>query len=474
MAKKINAYVDSNTNRIVIISDDVQNGDYIDLNSLSSIQEYIENSINKNHTLKEKLFNEFKLNSEFQLLKKDSELLKEANFEISKLKQQMISNQENIINQFKNSNEYQELINKNNKLLTNYQLLEQKYNLDVQNAVNKYISSSEHQKLITELAQVKNELNNMQKNIPNIKNDAIKEYKDSLEYKKLENELEDYKKKIDIRNSLNIKKIGESLETFCFNEYNSSMGQYVDDCVFKKTTNPISGSMPDFVFEVYGKDKDKNIQLENKDYLLGKVVLEMKSESLSSDEKNKKTNLSHLPKLEKDRENFGADIAILVTELESDNDFIIQKPINYPNIIIIRPQVLSPLLNILRNLYLKQNEIVVEQINFKSSKEILDSFHDFKQSIIDNAVEHIKNKLLSIIKSANSILSQAESILEAANLALNNYVERIIKKINDFKIDNKVIKKINKLSTNSNNENLMVASSKILDEGNIIKEKIKS
>ena len=127
MAKKINAYVNSNTNRIVIISDDVHNGDYIDLNSLSSIQEYIENSINKNHTLKEKLFNEFKLNSEYQLLKKDSELLKEAKFEINKLKEQITSNQENIINQFKNSDEYQELINKNNKLLTNYQLLEQKY-----------------------------------------------------------------------------------------------------------------------------------------------------------------------------------------------------------------------------------------------------------------------------------------------------------------------------------------------------------
>lgn len=86
MSKKINAYIDANTNRIIILSDDVQKDDYIDLNSLSSINEYIELTVDKNEKLKSKFINNFKNSDEYLKLRKESENLKIANIEINKLK----------------------------------------------------------------------------------------------------------------------------------------------------------------------------------------------------------------------------------------------------------------------------------------------------------------------------------------------------------------------------------------------------
>lgn len=472
MPKKINAYIDAQNNKIVILSDDVQKDDYIDLNSLSSINEYIESSIENNQGLKDKYFNQFRNSDEYLKLKKESESLQVAYYQIDSLKKEIIQNETNIINKFKLGPEYNELKNENQKLYQSNLLLNEQIKNIRENAINEFKASDEHKKLITELTTLKIQNQHFIDDIPNIQNKAINDYKNSAEHLKMQLDLEKYKQQIDIRNSMNIKKIGEDLEKYCFDMYQETMGQYVNDCLFEKTNNPISGSKPDFLFEVYGIDENNNINFD-KDYLLGRVVLEMKSELSNSEEKNKKTNANHLAELEKDRINFGAELGILVSELESDKDFVIQKSTDYQNLIIIRPQVLPSLLNIIRNLFHMKNQFILEQINFKSSKEILDDFHEFKKSILDNCIEHIKKKMDVIIKNANNIKQSADKILEASEHVLYTYVDRIINKIDDFKIENKVLKKINKLSQSALSDKSMVSNSTYLDESNIIKEKIK-
>lgn len=472
MGKKINAYIDANTNRIIILSDDVQKDDYIDLNSLSSINEYIELSVDKNEKLKSKFINNFKNSEEYLKLRKESENLKIANIEINKLKDDLKKNEENVINKFKTSDEFNNLKNENFRLLQDINLLKKQIETNKQNIINEFIASDEYQQKLSELTNIKSNYEHLKNDLPNIKNNAIQEYKNSFEYKKLEAQLDDYKKQIDLRNTLNVKQVGEDLEKYCFDLYNETMGQFVNDCKFEKTNIAIHNNKPDFLFEVYGKDINNNVIFED-EYLLGKVILEMKSELLNSDEKNKKTNEYHLSKLETNRKNFNADLAILVTELEADKDFVIKKPTNYQNIVIIRPQALPSLLNILRNLFLKKNELIVEQINFKSSKEIIDEFNNFKDEILNKIIFKMNSKVENIIKCANNIIKNADSILEDANKILNDFLTKATKKIEGFKIEKKITNKIEKIDYNTYHQNKIVTNTIIVDEENIINEKIK-
>ena len=48
MSKKISAHYDNELKRIIIDADDVEQGDYIDLSNLSSLDSYIKNEINEN------------------------------------------------------------------------------------------------------------------------------------------------------------------------------------------------------------------------------------------------------------------------------------------------------------------------------------------------------------------------------------------------------------------------------------------
>ena len=473
MGKKINAYIDANTNRIIILSDDVQKDDYIDLNSLSSINEYIELAIDKNEKLKSKFINDFKNSDEYLKLRKESENLKIANIEINKLKDDLKNNEENIINKFKIGEEFNNLKNENFRLLQENDLLKKQKETNKQNIINEFIASDEYQQKLSELTNVKSDYEHLKNDIPNIKNNAIQEYKNSFEYKKLEAQLDDYKKQIDLRNKLNVKQVGEELENYCFDLYNETIGQFVDDCKFEKTNIPIHGSKPDFLFEVYGKDVNNNVVF-TEEYLLGKVILEMKSELLNSDEKNKKTNEYHLSKLETNRKNFNADLAILVTELEADKDFVIKKPSNYQNIVIIRPQALPSLLSIIRNLFLKKNDLILQQISFKSSKEILDEFNNFKDEILNKIISKMNSKVENIISYAETIIKNANKILEDANNILDNFLKKATKKIDDFKIEKKIINKIGEIDYSNNHNNKIVANTIIIDDENIIKEKIKN
>ena len=66
MSKKINAYIENN--RIIIVSDDVEKNDYIELNSISSISEYIKQAAQNNDEIKKYFFDQYKQNEEYKKL----------------------------------------------------------------------------------------------------------------------------------------------------------------------------------------------------------------------------------------------------------------------------------------------------------------------------------------------------------------------------------------------------------------------
>ncbi len=309
-------------------------------------------------------------------------------------------------------------------------------------------------KLETEIINLKNE---------NIKIEQAKELEINNIKMKLENEKtkqkEDYqlqlqeKEKIisDLKlekSNLNVKKIGEQLESWCNTEYENYAQCGFENCSWEKDNLSVKedgdakGTKADYIFKVYATSDMK------KDELLTSVACEMKNESPSST--NKKKNADHYAKLDKDRNKKNCEYALLISELEWDqpNDLPIKKVREYEKMYVVRPQYFINFLSLITSLSFKFKELILdnmkEQIKFKDTLEIKQEFEKFKQDLMDKPLEKLEKELNVIIKNANEIKTYSDKIITSASDLINKTLENIKSKINNFKID-RVCKKIDKL-----------------------------
>ncbi len=248
----------------------------------------------------------------------------------------------------------------------------------------------------------------------------------------------EHENEIKARNNRNIKQIGNELEKWCEKEYNDHFSIAYDDCLFEPTNKTIEGKKPDYIFKVF-----------NQGTLITSVILEMKSESDNSDQKNKSKNIKFLDKLEKDRENHKAEYGLLVTELEWEDNFVIRKVNNqqFSNIYIVRPQYFLTFLSLVRSFVLKKKEILNQNIDFELKQKILNDFNDMKNDILDFSIKNLEKDSNVIIKHAIKIGEEALKIEELANKIINSHISRITNKIEKFNIK-KILKKID----NTDNE----------------------
>ncbi|MBO6072358.1 hypothetical protein J6P59_01690 [bacterium] len=85
---------------------------------------------------------------------------------------------------------------------------------------------------------------------------------------------------------------------------------------------------------------------------------------------------------------------------------------------------------------------------------MLNEFEDFKNSILENAFKNINKHLESIKTDADKIIKSAENILESQKIIVDKHMNAIENKINNFKIENKVVKKIAKLNSSKQENNI--------------------
>lgn len=106
---------------------------------------------------------------------------------------------------------------------------------------------------------------------------------------------------------------------------------------------------------------------------LVKVVIEAKSENLD-DTKPKTKNSSHFERLEENRKKWEAEYALLVTELEKEDEFTIKRipSTNNKNSFMVRPEFFTIILSIIRTIYLKEKEIKQIENSLKSKQELLE------------------------------------------------------------------------------------------------------
>ena len=400
--KKLEFTLDENANRGDYIC--LTESEYIDYSSIRNIVNQEKQQIINEYQTNEKnnIINNFKKTEEYINLKnKSSE--NSNNIKLNRLE---------AVNEFKKNDEY-------NKLL-----LAKEENIKLKNQIQvvkeKFYQSGEFKNKVEEFASITNK--------------KLKQtYNEQIENKQKEVKIleEQYKLLLDKHNRVSINKIGKDLENYLETELNKHFGINYPNVSFYKEEKTVKSTKPDFIFEV--KNNNKTIV---------KVVIEAKSESNVS--VNKTKNKDHYKKLDKDTNNRNGNYALLVTELEKNNDFSIKKINEYTNMFVIRPQYFASFLHLLYYFSIALEKIISQsnkEINFKNKEEILNEFDNFKNNELTIFITTINDQVVKIEKKSKDIEKANNAIQDIINNLINIKIKRIQKKIHNFTIE-KIANKI--------------------------------
>ena len=315
-----------------------------------------------------------------------------------------------------------------NAALTNKDKILAEKDMEIQALKNKLEMNDSQQKLaITEavsnkdkiLAEKDAEIIKLKSQIDNQKTEsALKEKNLEENYKnqlKLKDDQIDYYKDLKARQST--KMVGESLEQHCQNQFNSLRMTAFPNAYFEKDNQVSeSGSKGDFIFRESDADGVEFIS----------IMFEMKNEMDTTASKHK--NEDFFKELDKDRNEKHCEYAVLVSLLESDNDYynngIVDVSYKYPKMYVIRPQFFIPMITLLRNAalnslqYQRELQVVRNQqldlVNFESNmQEFKDAFgknyrlasEKFQTAIdeIDKTIDHLEKVKKALLSSENNL-----------------------------------------------------------------------
>lgn len=304
---------------------------------------------------------------------------------------------------------------------------------------------SEHQLAIsqknTEIQTLKTEKERAVQDAVKEEKDKIKELKNDIEKKQLEYNLELNKKdelhKEEIKHKdeeierikefkqkQSTKMIGESLERFCETEFNKLRATGFQSAYFEKDNDARSGSKGDYIFRDYS---------DNVEYV--SIMFEMKNEA--DETKTKHKNEDFFKELDKDRKEKGCEYAVLVSMLESDNEYyntgIVDVSYKYPKMYVIRPQFFIPVITFLRNaafntLSVKKELIEIQNRNIDVSTfeasllEFKDKFgrnYELANTKFNKAIEEI-DKTISHLQKVKDELLASDNQLRLANNKLED------------------------------------------------------
>lgn len=219
----------------------------------------------------------------------------------------------------------------------------------------------------------------------------------------------------DMKTKMSTKMVGESLEQHCDIEFNRLRQTAFPNAYFEKDNDAKSGSKGDFIFRDY---------VDGIEYI--SIMFEMKNEMDTTATKHK--NEDFFKELDKDRKEKGCEYAVLVSLLESDNEFynggIVDVSHKYDKMYVVRPQCFIPIITLLRNAALnsvqykrqiaeyKQTNIDVSNFE-KEMNEFKEKFgrnytlasNKFKKAIeeIDKTIDHLQKTKEELLGSENNL-----------------------------------------------------------------------
>ena len=345
--------------------------------------------------------------AENELEKKLSTMLKEKDLEITKLNEELKSKkqlEDSLVEntKIKTANEYKEEIAKLNIKIK-----------ELENEKDKNISS-----LKSQLELDSKEYALKEKNIKDV-------YENKLKYK---DEMIAYYKDMKARQST--KRIGESLEVHCNNEFNT-LRPLFPNAYFEKDNDARTGSKGDFIFRDYDDEKTEIVS----------IMFEMKNEADMTATKHK--NEDFFKELDKDRKEKKCEYAVLVSLLEIDNDYyntgIVDVSYRYPKMYVIRPQFFIPLITLIRGAALNALEYKKEMLVLQNQNIDISHFEEnmnaFKSGFARNyrlasekfskALEEIDKTIDHLQKTKDALISSDRNLRLANNKAEELTIKRL-------------------------------------------------
>lgn len=238
----------------------------------------------------------------------------------------------------------------------------------------------------------------------------------------------------DFKQRLSTKMVGETLEQHCSIQFNQYRMTAFPNAYFEKDNDAKTGSKGDFIYKDFSYDGTEYIS----------IMFEMKNESDTTVTKHK--NEDFFKELDKDRNEKGCEYAVLVSMLESDNEFynngIVDVSYKYPKMYVIRPQFFIPIISLLRNAALNSLEYRRQLAIVQNQQADLTTFENnievFKSSFLktyENAIKKHQDAIDGIDKAIAQLTKIKEALqtsdkhLKAANnkLTTDLTVKRLTK-----------------------------------------------
>tara|TARA_R110002051_G_scaffold167383_1_gene238063 strand:+ start:532 stop:1833 length:1302 start_codon:yes stop_codon:yes gene_type:complete len=245
----------------------------------------------------------------------------------------------------------------------------------------------------------------------NIKDETIKMKDDEIA------RLKDFKQK------LSTKMVGETLEQHCETEFNKLRATAFQNAYFEKDNDSRSGNKGDFIYKETDATGNEIIS----------IMFEMKNEN--DETATKKRNEDFFTKLDKDRQEKNCEYAILVSLLESENEFyntgIADVSHKFNKMYVVRPQFFIPIITLLRNAAMNSLKYKTElnlmrnqNVDITNFEEKIDAFrkgfaynYDLASRKFTTAIEEIDKTISHLNKTKEALLSSENNLRLANNKA---------------------------------------------------------
>ena len=235
----------------------------------------------------------------------------------------------------------------------------------------------------------------------------------------------------DMKAKLSTKMVGETLEQHCENEFNKLRSTAFQTAYFDKDNDASSGSKGDYIFKDHEENGTEIIS----------IMFEMKNENDQT--ATKKKNEDFFAKLDKDRKDKKCEYAVLVSLLESDNEFyntgIVDVSHKHDKMYVVRPQFFIPIITLLRNAAMNSMQYKAELNLMRNQNVDISNFegkiNDFKSGFARNydlASRQFKTAIDEIDKTMDHLQKTKDALLSSVNnlrLANNKAEDLTIKKL---------------------------------------------
>ncbi|MGB6151551.1 MAG: DUF2130 domain-containing protein [Pricia sp.] len=227
----------------------------------------------------------------------------------------------------------------------------------------------------------------------------------------------------DFKQKLSTKMVGETLEQHCETEFNKLRATAFQNAYFEKDNDSRGGNKGDFIYK----------ELDDAGNEIISIMFEMKNEN--DETATKKRNEDFFTKLDKDRQEKNCEYAVLVSLLESENEFyntgIVDVSHKFEKMYVVRPQFFIPIITLLRNAAMNSLKYKAElnlmrnqNVDITNFEEKIDAFrkgfaynYDLASRKFTKAIEEIDKTISHLNKTKEALLSSENNLRLANNKA---------------------------------------------------------